>query len=266
MVKKLQLKWSGIEELPSPIISDILSRLPTKACLICKLVCKDWNSIIKDPLFPDSRRSRGCYSTLLLWGDFNNNGRRSFLVLDIDKRLNVDEMGNLNVSPDEMIGYQTKFRVKNDSLKNLVNECKGVILFDSFMVQGPYVVCNLLTGQHVVIKQRRRPGYDLQVSGLGYCPVSNKFKILRILKVKGVYVAEIQTIGTDKWRPVVDELPINCWEPMHNMVFFNSSLHGYSCSTTCIWSFHFGKEEFSSGALHYPIKYNSPIIFAGILL
>ncbi|KAF7831445.1 putative F-box domain-containing protein [Senna tora] len=38
-------------DLPSPITTNILLRLPIKSVLICKCVCKDWHTIISDPHF-----------------------------------------------------------------------------------------------------------------------------------------------------------------------------------------------------------------------
>jgi hypothetical protein len=40
-------------DLPFPIITDILLRLPIKSVLICKCVCKTWNTMILDPHFPN---------------------------------------------------------------------------------------------------------------------------------------------------------------------------------------------------------------------
>jgi hypothetical protein len=40
-------------DLPFPIITDILIRLPIKSVLICKCVCKTWNTMISDRHFPN---------------------------------------------------------------------------------------------------------------------------------------------------------------------------------------------------------------------
>ncbi|PNY16133.1 F-box family protein [Trifolium pratense] len=44
---------TSFADLPFPIITDILVRLPIKSVLICKSVCKTWNAMISDPHFPN---------------------------------------------------------------------------------------------------------------------------------------------------------------------------------------------------------------------
>src|ERR1044072_3390766 len=40
-----------MERLPPELLSNILSRLPARHLLKCKLVCKSWFDLIADPLF-----------------------------------------------------------------------------------------------------------------------------------------------------------------------------------------------------------------------
>ncbi|XP_048497096.1 F-box protein At3g07870-like [Beta vulgaris subsp. vulgaris] len=257
MVKKVKQNGCSFEEIPSPIIWDILSRLPTKACLMSKLVCKDWYGIITDPEFADFRHSHGCYSTVLLRGNFHCKRRQCLLLLDL-LHLKIDETGNLVVNADEMIRFKIDFKFGTHQYFNLVNDCNGVIFLKSSK-SGPYVVCNLLTGRYLMVKKASRPRYSVEGVGLGYCHVSKQFKVLRALKCHdGVTIScitEIQTIGTKKWRTISTE-PLGdlFWD---GTVFFKNSLHIYSRNEKCILSFHFGYEKFVRIPLPYEInRYN----------
>ncbi|KMT15767.1 hypothetical protein BVRB_3g057440 [Beta vulgaris subsp. vulgaris] len=246
MAKKVKQNGCLFEEIPSPIIWDILSRLPTKTCLISKLVCKDWYAIITDPEFADFRRSHGCYTTVLLRGNFcSKQRRRSLLLLDL-LHPKIDETDNLIVNADEMIRFKTQFRIRNQQYLHPVNVCNGVIFLKS-SDWGPYVVCNLLTGQYLIVKEARRPCYSVNGVWLGYCHVSKQFKVLRVLeRYRGgtrSYVTEIRIIGTKKWRTISNTDPLDDLF-LDDAVFFKDSLHIYSRKEKCILSFHFGYEKF----------------------
>lgn len=227
---------SPFGEIPSSIISDILSRLPIKTCLKCKLVCKEWHQIIMSLDFSEFRRSRGSYSSLLFYGKFYN-WTENFLLLDLDKASKVDENGNLSV--DSMTRFKCDFNLPNSKL-HLVNECNGVICLKDQEMWSPFIVCNPLTGRFLIIKQSHKAHHLLQGYGLGYCPVSRQFKVLRILMGKFNYVAEVQTVGTEEWRSVGGAHI--CKERIG--AFLNGSVHWYSSKDHCIWSFHFGNEQF----------------------
>ncbi|XP_010672373.2 putative F-box/kelch-repeat protein At3g17540 [Beta vulgaris subsp. vulgaris] len=250
MVKKVKQNSCLIEEIPSPIIWDILSRLPTKACLMSKLVCKDWYAIITDPEFADFRRSHGCYTTVLLRDKFRYVRReilvRDFLLLDLYNHGKVDDTGNLVVNADEMIRFKTQFIIPNQQCLNPVNDCNGVIFLKSSN-WGPYVLCNLLTGQYMIVKEARRWCCSVSGVGLGYCHFSQRFKVLRVLECyRGVtrsYVTEIRIIGTKKWRTISNTELVDglFW---HGGIFFKDSLHIHFIKEKCILSFHFGYEKF----------------------
>lgn len=237
-MKKEESNRSPFEEVPSSIICDILSRLPIKACLNCKFVCKEWYHVVMNPVFMELRRSRNFYFTLLFYGKFCNS-TTNFILLDLDNASSVDNMGNVCVSVDAMVRFKSEFNIPNWKL-HLVNECNGVICLKAREMWSPYLICNPLTCQFVTVKQSRKPFHSLQGYGLGCCPVSGQFKILRILMTKFKYVAEIQTLGTDEWRSIGDAHI--CKERLG--AYMHDSLHWYSSKDHCIWSFHFGNEQF----------------------
>lgn len=242
MVKIMELISSPFEEIPTPIIWDILSKLPTKTCLNCKLVCKEWYDIITNRDFADLRRSSGCYSTILLYGKFD--GTLNFVLFDLDNHTKVDETCNLIVDNDAMIKFKSKYTNSNEQF-NAINECNGLILLRSINDHGAYIVCNVVTRQHVIVELDPKHASNYAVmEGLGYCTVSQQFKVLRVSKCRqtSIFVAEIQTLGTNKWRIVNDKSPI--LESCDKVVFINGSLHIYTRTKHCITSFDFGTETF----------------------
>ncbi|KAL2920962.1 hypothetical protein RDABS01_012453 [Bienertia sinuspersici] len=240
-MNNMNTNGSHIEEIPSEIMLDILSRLPTKTCLKCKLVCKEWYEIITSDEF-DARRSS--YTTMLLRAMSYSN-RIDFLLIEIDKSSKVDDDGNLIVGVDAMMRFKSKITVPYQKLI-VVNECNGLICLISYHKWYPYIILNLLTGEQVIVNQEwRSPSCLSEVYGLGCCPVSGQYKVVRIIDGYHGRVAEIQTLGTNEWRTLGDV-------PMHrhvrddksNRVFLHGSLHVYSRQDNCIWGFHFGDEQF----------------------
>lgn len=239
--EEFNMNPSLVEEIPSSIIWEILLKLPTKACLNCKVVCKNWYHIIISPEFADLRSSHCPYFTILLYGKVYKK-RKNFMLLDLDKSATIDEMGNLTVNANALIRFKSKFETAHDKLY-VVNSCNGVICLKSWEQWSPYIICNLLTGQQMIVEQFRKPSCSVEVYGLGCCPVSHQFKVLRILKTKENYkhVAEIQTLGTNEWRTLGDAPH---FQLRRSGAFLHGSLHRYSYRDNCIWSFHFGSEHF----------------------
>ncbi|XP_057251808.1 LOW QUALITY PROTEIN: putative F-box/kelch-repeat protein At3g17280, partial [Beta vulgaris subsp. vulgaris] len=230
------------------IVSSILSRLPTKTCLNCKLVCKEWYGIIISPEFADVRSSNCSYTPIMLYGVFEE--RMDFMVLDIDRCSKNDAI----TSVDSVVRFRPRLSPRlSDIDYTVVNECNGLVLLASWRQWDPFVICNLLTGEQVTVEQCSRLGnYWLVVDGLGCCTVSRQFKVLRILQDKEddkFFVADIQTLGSNEWRAVEGEAPLNfdtlgIGAFLESGAFLHGSLHRYSNMDNSIWSFHFSKEKF----------------------
>ncbi|XP_021752470.1 F-box protein At3g07870-like [Chenopodium quinoa] len=245
-MKKVELNQSFFEVVPTSIILEILSRLPIKACLSCKLVCKDWYRIIVSFEYATLRSSLRFYVTILLHGTFSK-GENDFLLLDLDDSSKIGHMGDLNVSVDAMIKFQPELIINPPHKVRVINECNGLICLKP-KAHRPYIICNLLTGQQVIVEQFPRPPCTVVVYGLGCCLVSHQFKLVRLLKTEQSCVVEIQTLGTNEWRIIGgDNAPQ--FHLSESWAFFNESLHRYSYVDNCIWSFHFGNEQFSQVSL-----------------
>ncbi|AES98950.1 putative F-box domain-containing protein [Medicago truncatula] len=67
-------------DLPFPIATDILLRLPIKSVIICKCVCRTWNTVISDPHFAKVHFERSPYGFLILTCDRRLVSRTSLTV------------------------------------------------------------------------------------------------------------------------------------------------------------------------------------------
>ncbi|KAL2903859.1 hypothetical protein RDABS01_002569 [Bienertia sinuspersici] len=239
----------------SDVISSILARLPTKTTLNCKLVCKEWCGIIISPDFADLRSRHCSYSPIMLYRVFEE--RTNLMVLDIDRSNDDDAVitsvdAVVRFSPPPRLIDMTDIHYDDYTV---VNECNGLVLLASWRRWDPFVICNLLTGEQVTVQQCSRPGLSVVDYGLGCCPVSGQFKVLRVLQnhnnktSENKFVAEIQTLGSNQWRAVEGEAPLNfdtlgIGAFLESGAFLQGSLHRYSNLDNSIWSFNFSKEQF----------------------
>ncbi|XP_057249287.1 F-box protein At3g07870-like [Beta vulgaris subsp. vulgaris] len=243
-MKKVKLNRTLIEDIPSPIIFDILLKLPTKACLNCKLVCKDWYEIIISNEFATLRSSFCSYTTIMLYGKFNN-GRLNYLLIDLDKSSKVDDMYNLCVSEDHMIRFKSKLNIAHHKL-HVVNQCNGLICLKCYRQWSPYFIINLLTSEQIIVQQPKVSSCSLEAYGFGQCPVSQQFKILRIIKdfkARKKHIAQVQTLGTNEWRTLSTNAPQS--HLRRSQAFLQGALHWCSEGKNFIWSFNFSREKFS---------------------
>ncbi|KAL2920959.1 hypothetical protein RDABS01_012450 [Bienertia sinuspersici] len=180
---------------------------------------------------------------MLFHGRFDG-GRFNFLLLDLDKSIQVDKVGHGLIFPvDAMIKFKPEFTILHPDLF-VINECNGLICLKTGEQFDPYIICNLLTGEQVIVKQFHKPSCSVELYGLGCCPVSHQFKVLRILTISDSYkrMLEIQTLGTNEWRMIGDAPPTGRLDK--SGVFLHGSLHKLCCMDNCIWSFNFENEQF----------------------
>ncbi|TQD77370.1 hypothetical protein C1H46_037102 [Malus baccata] len=119
--------------LPTEIISDILSRLPAKLLCRFKCVSKTWISLITDPSFAQVHYKKVCENDEVLSQRRRvalvDPGLNSIYSFDLDEFLvrNDDGRDFLLVSEEEM-----ECVYRSDSLENfvmLVSACKGLLFF-----------------------------------------------------------------------------------------------------------------------------------------
>ncbi|VFQ66222.1 unnamed protein product [Cuscuta campestris] len=240
-------RYRPFSEIPSALLWEILIRVPIKTCLACKLVCKEWYHIVKSSEFSSlHRRFNASEFAILLYNDSGGGGGGSgttFILVELKKALDVDDSGDCVVGVGDLIRVQPNIATPRGTCGTwyLRSHCDGAICLET--VTSEYVVCHLLTRRSVNVQnlhELKKPPCVIKHCELGRCPVTAQFKVLMFLydTVYEILVAKIQTLGNGEWR-IVGNVPFN---HMSDGCFLNGSSHWRG--PTCIWSFHFGKEEF----------------------
>ncbi|VFQ87318.1 unnamed protein product [Cuscuta campestris] len=236
-------RYRPFSEIPSAISWEILGRVPIKMCLACKLVCKEWYRIVKSPEFTSfHRRFNASEFAILLYrsGGGGSGGRATFSLVELKKALDVDDSGDCVVGVGDLIRVQPNIATPRGTWY-LRSHCDGAICLET--VTNEYVVCHLLTRRSVNVQnlhELKKPPCVIKHCELGRCPATGQFKVLMFLydTVYEILVAKVQTLGNGEWR-IVGNVPFN---HLSDGCFLNGSSHWRG--PTCIWSFHFGKEEF----------------------
>ncbi|KAF5178309.1 dTDP-glucose 4,6-dehydratase [Thalictrum thalictroides] len=194
--KKLELN-----DFPAEILIDILSRLPIPSILgAAKYTCKLWKLLVSDPMFLElyATENPGCLYTLR--GDSN----LYFAVNWIDDKpvgmKLLEDMGNIH-----------KYRT--------IDSCHGLLCYGDIREKYIYV-CNPIIGD--VVKIPIQHGVIVLLRGLGYAPLSKKYKLFQLYfgrqpnKKPSRFAAAVFTLGGgDSWRDVdPTQLLANVSDPM----------------------------------------------------
>ncbi|GAU36235.1 hypothetical protein TSUD_214320 [Trifolium subterraneum] len=221
-------------DLPFPITNDILLRLSTKSVLICKRVCRTWNTLISDPHFKKLHFERSSIGFLIRTCDPKLVSRTMYLLEDEPPELDSECSNSLKLEPtlklplrdgklvlDEQDGTDG-FLVCNaeDHRFDVVNSCNGLLCLCQPFNNDPLVVCNPVTGEFIrlpkVIKSSHSQG--TLYSGIGFHTKTNEYKVVRILYGR-ISNVEINVVGTPTWRKVrVDDLPSPPTFFQHNVI------------------------------------------------
>ncbi|VFQ66213.1 unnamed protein product [Cuscuta campestris] len=233
-------------EIPSALLCEILGRLPIKACLTCKLVCKEWYHVVIGPEFSSFRRHRtSSRFSILLYDSSGADVGHNFNLIELEKRFDFNVKGKRFVGVADFFRFKQKID-RSSKIWHLKSHCNGVVCFARGKVD--FFVCHLLAGQCVKLQnldQVRNLSLYIPRCQLGCCPVSGQFKVLLLFwdaKMK-IQLAKIQTLGDGEWRSV-GYAPLKI---MMDGCLLNGSSHWPDHSY--IWSFDFGKEEFSQISL-----------------
>ncbi|VFQ87311.1 unnamed protein product [Cuscuta campestris] len=243
-MKKVE-QYQPFSESPSVIWWEILGRVPIKTCLTCKLVCKQWYHIIVSPEFPSFRsHCNASRFTILFYNGLGGGKRLIFNLVELEKTLDVNDLGNCIVHVDDPICFEPKIDTSGE-IWSLKYHCDGGVCFRSGL--NEFFVCCLLTGQCVNLNLQNLPeltkkSFIIFRCEVGFCPVTSQFKVLLFLwdAENKIQVTKIQTLGNGEWRSV-GSAPLRK-RNLVNGCFLNGSNHW--CGPTCIWSFNFEKEEF----------------------
>ncbi|OVA06948.1 F-box domain [Macleaya cordata] len=283
-----------MEKLHQEITLDIFSRLPVESVLHCRLVCKTWRNLLRLPYFADMHLRRQ-----LLRLEYNNHSHVAppppaaaadnlgFLLLTMEKS---SPLFYLEYDEDEK-SYKTVKRINHPPLKKriygiaMVGSCNGLICFTILCRHGiddPVYICNPITNEYINLPKfnilRDYKGVDINinssydgrmVSGFGYHPSTNEYKIVRIVyydKINEPIIGRVQvyTLGDGNgWRNkgeiAYSLIPRKGIPAVLRGILANGALHWLDYDDWKILSFDLEEEEFSllpSPPFFRPGEYN----------
>ncbi|KAF7146029.1 hypothetical protein RHSIM_Rhsim04G0041900 [Rhododendron simsii] len=239
---------SSIFSIPSCLLMEILSKLPMSTICNCRCVCSYFRNLISDPQFAQLHLSTS-QPSLMFWD------RRWDCIVHLIELIHpcLDPVGANNRYAPRILRFKPKCDVPTAELE-VLSSCNGLICFYWPRTYNPYVICNPVINEHVIVPQMEKVFFDQCGSGFGFCSRTNQYKMLRLLSpsigfgVPGLIKleAEINTVGTNLWRRVGDAPRYLHW--YSGGCFLNGSLHWIVHDTeNCFESmccFDFGKERF----------------------
>ncbi|XP_028060525.1 F-box protein At3g07870-like [Camellia sinensis] len=247
-------KHSTLEQLPTQIILEILSRLPIKTLFLCQLVSKHWLSLISDPHFANLHLSRSPVS-LLLKPFYPRRESRQLRLVDL-------QIAHSTHPRDAQLKFIPKFNYPLLKEDEIVNSCNGLLCLSDFTDDSdPIFICNPILGEYITLPiLHHRGNYDATMTAFGFSLKTNQYKVVRFFLQEVVYIdyntqmgsyreeaeAEIYTIGGEGlWRNM-GKVPYHLTNHSFNS-FVNGAIHWLNFnhdSPGFIRCFDFGTEEF----------------------
>ncbi|KAL0403964.1 UNVERIFIED_CONTAM: F-box/kelch-repeat protein [Sesamum radiatum] len=211
-----------MQEIPSEVLGEILSRLPAESLLRFRCVCKAWRLTIDDPIFIKVHVHR----QLLEVQDSSNGVGQLILRGDLDTKLYSLPMESLNSDGVKIVKAAI---VKNSPLeryaeaKSPVGSCNGVLLISqskgiNFLWNPLIREFHRLPPLKLVSKKSR--GLYHSVSGLGYDSAADDYKVVKISQVFDPRDRSFKS------ETVVYSLKLDCWRWIKDFPYRISRLTG----------------------------------------
>ncbi|KAL4580325.1 hypothetical protein LXL04_016515 [Taraxacum kok-saghyz] len=235
----------SIEDLPVPIMADVLSRLPVKKIIHCKCVCKQFQNIVLDSSFSHLHFSRSPTGFMIL----HVSGFSSEILPGILKWVEVDNQVDhhrflhdpfmnldLNLSPN----------FQNSQLFP-IGSVNGLICLSQFGLETDNIyICNPITREYMILPTQKyhKENYENIVYSFGVGSLTHEYKVIRIFQIDITSKAEIYTLGTGQWRSI-GHVPYRLTESYPP--FLNGHAHWITCTKNYpkkICVFNFDNETF----------------------
>ncbi|KAL1557564.1 F-box protein-like protein [Salvia divinorum] len=213
------------KHLPSEIVVEILSRLPTRAAMACKCVCKSWLGLLATPEFVDSHVSRSAPGIAVA------TCSNTFEIIEF-----VDEL-------DEDHFWDVAFEFKLPFDEPIHSSVNG-LTFLRDVDRGDLILCNPITRDYIKLPCPPQTTSAEELArdtfGFGVSRTTGQYKVVRVFNYhdssKEAYKpfeCQVYTVGTGLWRNVPSGSPPPLWFfDYHGGVLLNGNLHLMAKETT----------------------------------
>lgn len=226
----------SMEDLPTHLTLDILSRLPVKTIIHSKCVCKKWRNLVSDSYFANLHLSKSPEGLLL-----HHNSEKEMTGYHKPGVLKwveiVDEPDHHQLQHDPVMSLDLNLATTFQESQILpVGSVNGLICLWQF---GPRVdntyICNPITREYMILPRQQyyREGYAINVYGFGVGLQTKEYKVVRTFQGNippdqtsgsrpSLLEAEVYTLGTGHWRSL-GHVPY--WREGYDGPFLNGHAH-----------------------------------------
>ncbi|PON77634.1 F-box domain containing protein [Trema orientale] len=221
---KFQLVLS-IMDLPKEVFVIILLKLSVRSIISCKCVCKTWLNLISSPQFFRLHMAQARTSLLFRDGDYYvaepEDGRdldfkycwcetkcnRSYCCASCNIRMSSKLKCPMRKTRVMLSNQDDQYsNVSFDKYTRLINSCNGLVCLAESSDDGHGAIYNPTTGEFIILPQTLNNHENVtlfRVSGLGFNPKNNDYKVIRIVQWNdGSVEAEVHKVGTNSWKSV----------------------------------------------------------------
>ncbi|KAL2513258.1 F-box protein [Abeliophyllum distichum] len=258
------IKQKGfLMNLPSHILVEILSRLPVRAIIHCRCVCKTWLKLLSDPEFVTLHFSRSRPGLVVHQSEMFRNFMK-FVEFE-------DEIDHHDLDHDSIMKFDLKrlseFPDGNIVLDGSVN---GLLcLRDTNYKHETVYVCNPITREYIRLPAPegvvRYP--SIVTCGFGLSRITGEYKVVRFFHeqvldpIRRTCIriprseCHVYTLGTGSWRSIIGNVSNFAYSGRSVGLFFKGNVHWLIQDlegTELISCFDLEKEEFQPFPSPFP--------------
>ncbi|KAK4256284.1 hypothetical protein QN277_009169 [Acacia crassicarpa] len=188
---------SDVLFLPHEIIRNILKRLPVKSLIRFQCVCKDWKNLIQNPSFIAEHLQQPTH-------------QNPSLLLEC-YGINIPLVGRLILLDCGLQVRGVQNTPSNDSLCNarIVGSCNGLLCLEIYQFKQFPSSLSLWNPATTAVRHVPRIRTDISyfdycVTGFGFSPIVNDYKIVRTFSVfyDGVTQVEVFSLNRGTWKAI----------------------------------------------------------------
>ncbi|XP_057721939.1 F-box protein CPR1-like [Arachis stenosperma] len=232
----------SIEHLPEELLSNILSRLPSKELQKCKFVCKSWFHLIKDPHFVTkyyvvyNNHIVTNHDLFVIGRPFPSSKKTFISLLSCNSNDNITNKNKEHV-PSKVLNPPCEYNSDHEYWTEIMGPCNGIY----FLEGKPNLMMNPSLGQFKALPESHFAtpfgGNSLMdYTGFGFDPKTNDYKVVVIkdlwIREKGEehlgwWRTELYSLNSNSWRRLdaVLPLPIEIWSSSRVYTLVNNCCH-----------------------------------------